>query len=546
MVAIEWQLLSSRSRWASGFASLLLVPALASLLLTESRGALLALLGAALLSLVLGGRRNLGHRLGTAGVSLAFASLAARWAFDTMRAGDPGNGAWLLAAAAIVGAALLLGLRREADRYGQSFDSSGRVRLVLPGKRFSLASPLWGAILLLIGCAAAYLLLARGEAGGARLDGHYETASARWLYYADALRMFHDRPWIGAGGESWRMLASQYKSVPYIGNEVHSGYLEILIDTGLLGFLLLVGMLFWLVFKMRSRASVAWAPAALLLAHSAIDFDWSYGYAWLLLLLWFALHLRESEEGGMDAAPRPRSAGRKRLAAAPLAAALLLGFAAAALPAAWRSLAAASERESALAAAPSARAAGLRAALESNPAWSRVRLELYPLLRGQERVELLARGLRYDPQSPALEFQLGMAYAELAQPEPAAAHLREALRLDRFDREAQNAAIATMAAMAERYAAAGRDDRAAVAAGAAVDMFERYRELYRFTYEGKTNPWENKVNSLFGSAKFNAASSLLLLGRDEEATALLQEVAEESSEEWGRLAKEKLASLTSE
>lgn len=576
IVVIEWQLQTSSHRRISRTASLLLVPSLAALLLTESRGATLALLGAFLLGLLFGGRMKLGYGLATAGISLGLASLAASTAFQTMRSGEPGNGIWMLAGAACLGALLLEALRREAERYWHSFDSSGRVRLVPRNKRFSLASPLWGAILLALGCAAAYLLLAQGETGGARLDGHYETASARQLYYADALRMFNDRPWVGAGGESWRMLVGQYKSVPYIGNEVHSGYLEILIDTGLVGILLLLGMLFYFLFKLRVRPSAAWPPAALLLAHSAVDFDWAFGFVWLLLLFWFALQMRESEEaktirtdeeaGGpslkkdensysplntepdpdpSNASPRsdpprpfsnkgsasqPGSSGRKVRGASALIAALLLVAAAAALPAAWRSLDAASE-------------AGLRAALASNPAWSRVRLELAPLLSAQERVELLARGLRYDPQYPALEFQLGMAYAELAEPAAAAAHLREALRLDRFDREAQNAAIARMAVMAERYAAAGSTDRSAVAADAAIDMFEGYRELYRTTYKGKSNPWDDKDQALFSSAKYNAASAMLLRGRQEEAAQLLREVESESSEEWSRLAREKLAAL---
>ncbi|THF72999.1 O-antigen ligase family protein [Cohnella fermenti] len=594
-VLIEWRLLASKSRPAFGCAALMAVPALGALMLAESRGAALALAGAGALSLVLGGRNRWGYSLATAGVALACASAAANAAFGAMKSGQPASGAWALAAATIVGALLLLALRREAERYARKDERQGEqqdgrkrgrkgewedeweseregewedeqedglksgrkgeweserkseregkrafrvVRGIARGRRFSFVSPGGGVVLFLCGCAVAYALLAGGDSGGARLDGHYETAAARGLYYADALRMFHDRPWLGAGGESWRMLMGEYKTVPYIGNEVHSGYLEILIDTGLLGIVLLAALLLVPLGKLRSRAAVAWPPAALLLAHAAIDFDWSYGYVWLLLLFWLALQLREGE------AEQANARGRQGRSAAALVAALLIGFAAATLPAAWRSSVAASEREAALAAAPSARAEGLRAALAANPAWSRVRLELAPLLQPQERAELLAQGLRYDPQYPALEFQLGMAYAEMAQPEPAAAHLREALRLDRFDREAQNAAIATMTSMAERYAAAGRDDRAQAAAEAAAAMFEAYRELYRATYAGKANPWDDKELALFAAAKFNGATAMLLLGRQEEAAALLREVAEEQSEEWSRLAKEKLASLS--
>lgn len=573
---LQWQLLISRKRGLSLAAALLLVPALASLLLTESRGSILALAFGFVLSLALRDGRHRGYGLAAAGLSVGLSAAAAHSAFAAMKHGSPGQSVWTLLGAAAVSAFILYRLR-PAEAGSRRREGDGRA--ILARAASAVTSVPGGLLVLLLGLAAAYALLAGGDTGGTRVSGNFETAAARQLYYADALRMFRDHPWLGMGGESWRMQVGLYQSRPYIGNEVHSGYLEILIDTGLLGFLLLAGMLIlyaWMLRK-RTKAAAAWGPAAVLLAHSAIDFDWSYGFVWLLLLYWLELHLADRDGAGEGApkpsqvapswqeappaqsaqaalpaqagspAPPPRPpAARPRLRpAAPLCAALLLGFAAAALPAAWRSAAAAREHDASLAAAanPAAQAAHLRAALSANPAWTRIRLELAPLLPKGERASLLAAGLRYEPQSAPLQYQLGMTYAELGDPAAARDRLREALRLGRFDREAQNAAIARMATLAESYASAGWPDKSRVAAEAAAEFYERYRELYRKTYEGRDNPWNDKERALFSGAKTNAASALLLLGRTEEAKEILREVAEENSPEWRERAKERLRQL---
>lgn len=544
---VQWQLLASGSRAVAFAASLLFVPYTAALFLTESRGAWLALAFGAALSFVFRKKDKRGYGLAAAGVAIALSAAAARASFAAMERGHPADGLWMLLAGTAVGGLLVYAL---GDRDRLPF--GGRANAVAARAAAAATSLPGGALVLLIGLLAAYELLAGGSSGGARIDGHFETAAARQLYYADALRMFRDHPWFGTGGQSWRMLVGLYQSKPYIGNEVHSGYLDMLLDTGLLGLALLLAMLAGFAVQLWKQAGRAWGPAAVLLAHSAIDFDWSYGFVWLLLFYWLALHLAAGEppSGAGEAPappPRPRPSGfaRPRPAlAAPLGAALLLGFAAAALPAAWRSAAAASERDAALAsAANAARASHLRAALRANPAWNRIRLELAPLLPVRERESLLLTGLRYEPHSPSLEYQLGMTYAELGNPAAARDRLREALRLARFDREAQNAAISRMATLADSFANAGRADESRIAAEAAAEFYERYRELYRRTYEGRDNPWYDRDKALFTAAKVNAAGAMMLLGRTEEAAAVLREAAQENAPDWKERAERLLRQL---
>ncbi|CAI6080359.1 O-antigen ligase family protein [Cohnella sp. JJ-181] len=534
-----WQLLDRPQRAVRWFAAVSLVPALTALLLAESRGAMLALAAGGLVSLASALRRGRrGYGLAAAGLAAVCAAFAAKSAFGAMEAGSPGDGAWTLAAStgAFMAAALLL---RRPDTASPTVPVLGaRARLLLTGA--------WGgSAVFVVSLVAAYLLLATGgDASVGRAGGNLDTAGARALYYADALRMFADRPLLGAGGEAWRMQVGLYQSGPYIGNEVHSGYLEVLIDTGGLGFAALLVMLAGFAARLwRVRASAAWGPAAVLLLHAAVDFDWSYALIWLLLLLWLALHLSLPSPAPSPTRPleRPGSAlPRTARMAAP--ALLLLAVAIAAVPPALRYQAAAGAYASAQTArGDAARLALLREALRDNPPWNRPRLEAAALLPADERVAWLSEGLRYEPFSPTVHYAVGMAYADTGDVDGAESHLREALRLARFDRDSQNAVIARFAEIAQRLQEEGDREGARRAGLAGIGFFERYRELYALQYEGKSNPWTG--TDLFVSAKVNAARSAILAGRRDEAEPWLREVLRDGDSDWQR---EAAALLTDE
>jgi len=510
---IQWQLAASRDRRIAAWAAATAVPAVCALLLTESRGALAALAAGLAVSWLTAGRGRRGTLLAAAGISLGWGAAAARAAFAAMQAGTPAKGAGMLLIATLAGAGMLWLL--------------GRLRGGGAPSRFARAGAAaasdWGGFALLAaGAAAMYGLLFAN--GGARI-GRYETAAARSLYYGDALRIIRDHFWLGSGGQSWRILYGLYQRRPYVGNEVHSGYLEVWLDAGIAGFAALTGMLAAYARRLRPQAASAWGPAAVLLAHAAIDFDWSFGAMWLFLLAWIALHF-------------PPAGGRRRLRPAAAAALAAAVFAAASLPAAWRSNAAARAYDAAIAASgTAARVAELRAALVANPAWNRIRLELAPLLPAAERAAVLAAGLRYEPQSAPLHLQLGFACAELGDVAQAEAHLREGLRLGRFNRDAQDGAVARMAGLAERLAEAGDRESARRAAEAAVGFYERYRETYR-------NADADGGEALFSSAKVNAARAMIVLGQRKQAEDLLREVASGPAEDWREEAEKLLRGLS--
>ncbi len=538
--------------YAQRFAAATVVPYGGALLLTESRGAIAALLlafGLAIIVLDRAGRRRLLIGSGISAVGSALMARAAwNWMQEASAAGAEARQSligsvnfWAAVICELAGMILLIGLSRVWIRESNR-DSNKQVPLIGTGGK---VIP-W--LIAGVGAAAAYRITF--SHAGERIAGHYGTVTSRKLFYADAWEIFKDSPWFGYGGESWRMLFGLYQRQPYVGNEVHSGYLEILLDTGVIGFAFLVFMLGIYIAKMWGYQRAAVAPAAVLLVHAAIDFDWSYAFVWLLLIAWFMLHIAPTEE--MEAAKegvkaQEGTAGENnawlKLGDAGLAV-LLIGCTAIGLWAAWRADTAAQARADAVsAAAPAARIALLRAALEANPAWSRIRLELAPLLPLRERADLLEAGLRYEPQATPLLLQLGIAYAELGDVAQAAARLREALRLERFSRNGYNAAIASMANLAEMRRMDGDSGQATEAAEAAVSMFKQFQALDRQVSD-MHNPANGKQFRMTVAAKLHAAQCLVILSRTEEARFLLLEVVEEGDEDWKEQAQEILGRIT--
>ncbi|KIL36832.1 hypothetical protein SD71_05335 [Cohnella kolymensis] len=502
-----WGRGSGSARFVAAFS---IVPFGAALLLTESRGAILALLLGIALSCLLLDRQARPRLLVSAGVASVLSAVTAKQAWSYLLEHQVGA-VWSAAACCLAAAGLLILLDRNW-RY-EWFGRRSWVRRIVPW----LAAAI-GALI------AGWLVFG---AAGERVAANYGTVASRRLFYADAWEMFKDSPWLGWGGETWRMLFGLYQRQPYVGNEVHSGYVEILLDTGLAGLALLLFMLVVFIVKMWRYDRTAIAPASVLLVHAAVDFDWSYAYVWLLLIAWVMLHVPPAVHGGHRAPARTAApAGRAALSA------LLLGSAAVGLWAAWRGDAAASARSAAgAAAAPAARAAQLRAALDANPAWARIRLELAPMLPARERASMLEAGLRYEPLAPPLWFELGMAYAELGDVAQARSGLREGLRLERFNRDNQTAAIASMARFAESRQSAGDEPRAREAAEAAVSFFRQYRAL-DLEVTAMDRPANGKSFALTTSAKFNAAKCLLILARTDEAHVLLLEVIAEDEGQW--------------
>ncbi|QMV41724.1 O-antigen ligase family protein [Cohnella cholangitidis] len=113
------------------------------------------------------------------------------------------------------------------------------------------------------------------------------SSSQRLTYYHDSLNLVKDYPIIGTGGGGWAKLYSQYQSYPYIGNQAHSFYMQLLDETGIIGIIILGLLLIYVYFihikgyfgtNEKDYSQVYMLIATPILIHSVIDFHMSFVY----------------------------------------------------------------------------------------------------------------------------------------------------------------------------------------------------------------------------------------------------------------------------
>lgn len=510
----SWLLLvRSRSQLSFFFVSLQLLPIMLAFLLTESRGAWLVTALGWLLGLLLVSRLERikwllysGWTMLSAGAAYRFVvHIGARGGAGTAESGEQINEALLLIGALVITVAGFAWIRLWLAKGAESH------RIVY----FAWGG--WIAVLTIMS-----LLLPSVIHG--RLSGHFQTVGARKLFYIDAFKLIKQAPFLGHGGDTWRMMFTQIQSQPYVGSEVHSGYLELMLDLGVIGLLLVIGVSAVLIYRVWCYDRLGLLPIMVLLVHAAIDFDMSFGYYWLLLISWFVLYggtkVNSNQMVGADETVQAKDAARLtvikerlnglgqryQIVRAVLMVTAVLFLITAAIYS-WRFENSLQYRQTAAASSGIARISGLRAALDWNPYWTRVRIELSKLEPLQERVNLLAIGLRYEPQSVPLLWALGITEAKRNNTMQAAAYMRTALHYDRFDRVKQTGAVVTMTQLAQQLLTADELPAASQAAEQAIQFFDAYASLgqgvrvngrrFAITNEAKTAVKESRLINKF-------------------------------------------------
>lgn len=331
--------------------------------------------------------------------------------------------------------------------------------------------------------AATIILLGAGLLGTLPSQGLLErasplaTLSARALMYYDGWSLFLSSPWVGQGGKTWGAMFRSIQSLPYVGAEVHSGYLNIGLDLGLAG---LAVLLLWLVgigaalVYTRSRM----LPSFLvLLLHSAADFDMSYGLTWLLVI-WmaasgYARHPASAAPTVRTASARPLFRSFLLLSAGLL---MLVGLAGA------RQAASLAQEQQALAASASGRpeqaTALLQQSLAMYPARSSARLHLAGLSAADEQAAVLQPGLAYDRANPDLWAALGRALSG-SRPLEAAAAWEQAVELDPYSWRRQTEALGGFASLVSQLQRSQRPEEALAAARSGYKLYVRYEKLAR-------------------------------------------------------------------
>lgn len=353
-----------------------------------------------------------------------------------------------------------------------------------------------------------------------RITDHYATAGARTLFYRDAIMLWKEHPWFGAGGDSWRQQFARIQSEPYVGKEVHSSVLDMLLDVGLVFTLPTIGLLIAALLLAWRRHAGFGLAAAMLLAHSLIDFDMAYGLVALLLALMLMLGVYD-ESLLNQGSPRRRfvlwQVGTKRgrrlaalLLAAPLAAAIVLASCHLVAQQLAATASAAADKATGPVGMAHAQAQQV-AALRWAPANTALRIAVSRTLPPQEALALLEEGLRYERDGKGLYRALALASARLGHADDSAAWWEAAVSSDRFDRVLQTEAIEKLA-LAAHYSA----DRlqAAAYANAAGKMYRRYESEAQHVHLMR-NPANGKRFAMTEEAKRAYSSIVSLITREQ-------------------------------
>lgn len=103
------------------------------------------------------------------------------------------------------------------------------------------------------------------------------STSDRLMYYNDAIKIIlKSIPnfIIGTGGEGFNNIYEQVKSKDYHSTEVHNSFLQIFVETGVIGFFIIMLLLIYTLIKAKEN-SIKFA-FFLLITHSVIDLNFSY------------------------------------------------------------------------------------------------------------------------------------------------------------------------------------------------------------------------------------------------------------------------------
>lgn len=99
----------------------------------------------------------------------------------------------------------------------------------------------------------------------------------RLMYYKDACKIIIKSPLnfiVGVGGEGFNNLYEQVKTTDYHSSEVHNSFLQIFVESGIIGFTLIMFAIVYSILK--SKKGYIKIAYIFLIIHSIIDLDFSY------------------------------------------------------------------------------------------------------------------------------------------------------------------------------------------------------------------------------------------------------------------------------
>jgi hypothetical protein len=341
----------TRPDWLRAAGVLYLYAALVALLLTFSRGGVAVGIAAAVLWLLIGRPRI--ESAAALGIAMAPTFVVAGWAFskpgltkdNEPRSLQVHEGRWF-ALALVLGGAVAFGVAWWVSRYE-------RQRPLVEAWRERLGRVLVGAamVAVVIGIGA---LLAAGITPSRVLHKFNEptptsagqgannltnlSSSSRWNWWQEAWKSWRKHPAVGTGAGSFDLTHRMLRVDGTVATEPHNLPLQFLAETGIIGFLLFVGLVVAGVGALvetlrRLEGEDRLAAGALVVvlfayvAHSVVDFDWDFVAVTAPAVLALGLLLG----AGRPALPRVRFETRRAVlsvAAGAIAAAALYSLAA--------------------------------------------------------------------------------------------------------------------------------------------------------------------------------------------------------------------------
>jgi len=337
----------------------------------------------------------------------------------------------------------------------------------------------------------AQMLPARMRERLTNIDLSASTATERFIFLKDAFKMSGDSPILGFGGEAWATLYPAYQTTPYISNKIHNGYAEWLVEMGWLGliiYLLVFGYFLYRIFqsarKEKDSLYVGILLALMLIfSHSFIDFNFSFGALWFMIMWLFVMGISEQNSAFHW---QPKGSWWKYAPNIFVIGMLLVilsgAFFSYRFMAAARSYDNLKQNQSL-----QAKIQLLEKATKMNPYNTEYIYELADSyinkLNNKEDIQLsleveeLATRLRnLEPRNPSVLNEVGLLYLELGEPEVAIQYFDQALNFDRYNMVFYKNSLHVKTELAKNFMK-NNPEKAKQLAFSAVNTFQQMNEL---------------------------------------------------------------------
>lgn len=107
--------------------------------------------------------------------------------------------------------------------------------------------------------------------------------TARIEYIKDAIKIFKTSPFIGRGGEAFRYLYKDFQESNYTSTEVHSSFVQILIESGIIGEIFIISFVVYTLLKGKNGTFKI--IFILFTIHSMFDLNFSYAVSTMIFAM---------------------------------------------------------------------------------------------------------------------------------------------------------------------------------------------------------------------------------------------------------------------